>query len=240
MKIKFLGTRGYIDVKTRRHSRHTSTLIIFNGKKVMIDCGIDWSKKVWKIKPDAIVITHAHPDHAWGLKEGSPCPVYATKQSWQIMHHYNIKTDQRYIIKPYVPTNICGVIFEAFTQIHSIKAPAVGYKITAQKKSIYYSGDIVYIKERKKALRNIQLYIGDGATINRPMIRKKDDQLFGHTTIRTQLTWCQKENVPWAIITHCGTQLVAGGRKATDKIKAIAKQKGIKVITAYDGLTIEL
>ena len=34
----------------------------------MIDCGLDWLGKFEKLQPDAIVLTHAHPDHAWGLK----------------------------------------------------------------------------------------------------------------------------------------------------------------------------
>ena len=33
MKITFLGTRGNIDAKTRRHFRHTSTLIFYRGQK---------------------------------------------------------------------------------------------------------------------------------------------------------------------------------------------------------------
>ena len=69
----------------------------------MIDCGLDWAKKVYKIKPDAIVITHAHPDHSWGLKEGSPCPVFATSASWEIMKKFKIKTDQNNIIQPEEP-----------------------------------------------------------------------------------------------------------------------------------------
>lgn len=81
MKITFLGTRAYIDAKSRRHRCHTSTLIAYRGKCVMIDCGLDWRRHVWNIDPDAIIITHAHPDHAFGFKGGSPCPVYATESS---------------------------------------------------------------------------------------------------------------------------------------------------------------
>lgn len=44
MQITFLGTRGYIDSRTRKHYRHTSTLIEYRGKRVMIDCGLDWTK----------------------------------------------------------------------------------------------------------------------------------------------------------------------------------------------------
>jgi ribonuclease BN (tRNA processing enzyme) len=80
MKLTFLGTRGYIDSWNSRHRRHTSTLVTHRGKKVMIDCGEDWLKKVRRLAPDAIIITHPHPDHAFGLKGGTPCPVYAIQK----------------------------------------------------------------------------------------------------------------------------------------------------------------
>lgn len=241
MQIIFLGTRGYIDSRTIRHYRHASTMIIYNGKRIMIDCGLDWAKKVWKINPDAIVITHAHPDHADGLKEGSPCPVYATNESWEVMHKFKIKEEQRVVMKPRVKKDIFGIIFETFPVVHSIRAPGVGYRIKAGKNIIFCVHDLVYIEDRKDALHNVQLYIGDGATIVRPMVRKKDNQLFGHIPIRTQITWCKKEGIPWAIFTHCGSQIVdADGRKINARIRQFAKKAGIKAQIAYDGLKINL
>jgi Cft2 family RNA processing exonuclease len=34
----------------------------------MIDCGADWLKGVVNLRPNAIFLTHAHSDHASGLK----------------------------------------------------------------------------------------------------------------------------------------------------------------------------
>jgi glyoxylase-like metal-dependent hydrolase (beta-lactamase superfamily II) len=48
----------------------------------MIDCGADWLARLKAVAPSAIVITHAHPDHAFGLARGAPCPVYATAETW--------------------------------------------------------------------------------------------------------------------------------------------------------------
>jgi uracil-DNA glycosylase len=76
MKLTFLGTRGNIDVRSRRHQRHTSTLISFRRDRVMIDCSADWLRRVDRVRPSAIVLTHAHSDHVEGLKHGAPlCPV---------------------------------------------------------------------------------------------------------------------------------------------------------------------
>src|SRR5438874_2077480 len=70
MRLTFLGTRGEIEARTRRHRMHSSLLVSYRSAKVMIDCGLDWLGKFERLHPDAIVLTHAHPDHAWGLKNG--------------------------------------------------------------------------------------------------------------------------------------------------------------------------
>jgi len=41
MKLTFLGTRGEIEARTRRHRMHTSLLVSYRTADVMIDCGLD-------------------------------------------------------------------------------------------------------------------------------------------------------------------------------------------------------
>jgi hypothetical protein len=60
----------------------------------------------------------------------------------------------------------------------------------------------VFIHDRAAALNDVQIYIGDGATLTRLFIRRRGKTLIGHSPVRTQLTWCAKEGVPRAIITH--------------------------------------
>src|SRR5213592_2209065 len=237
MQLTFLGTRGEIDARTRRHRMHTSLLVSYRHANVMIDCGLDWLGKLKRISPSAIVLTHAHPDHAWGLKRGAPCPVYAPQKTWQELRHYPIK--ERRLIKERTRTKIHGITFEAFPVEHSILSPAVGYRVNAGRACIFYAPDLIFIRDRYAALQGVQIYIGDGATVTRSFIRKRGKALIGHSPVRTQLTWCEKEGVPKAIITHCGSEIVTGDeREISAKIRAMAVDRHVEVRIAYDGMKV--
>src|SRR6058998_4027409 len=239
MTLTFLGTRGEIEMRTRRHRMHTSLLVSYRGARVMIDCGLDWLGKFQRLHPAAIVLTHAHPDHAWGLRNGAPSPVYAPEKTWQELLHYPIK--ERRLIKERTPTKICGITFEPFPVEHSILSPAVGYRVSAGRARIFYAPDLIFIHERAAALKGVQLYIGDGATVMRSFVRRRGKALIGHSPVRTQLTWCQKEGVPRAIITHCGSEIVTGDEgKLSAKLRAIAAERGVDVRIAYDGMKLKL
>ena len=239
MTLTFLGTRGEIEARRRRHRMHTSLLVSYHGARVMIDCGLDWMGKLERVDPSAIVLTHAHPDHAWGLRNGAPCPVYASQKTWQTLQGCSVQ--DRYLIEERTPTKICGITFEAFPVEHSILAPAVGYRVSAGRARIFYAPDLVFIHERAEALEGVQIYIGDGATITRTFVRRRGKALIGHSPVRTQLTWCQKEGVPRAIITHCGSEIVNGDeREIAAKLRGIAKERGVEVRIAYDGMKVKL
>jgi phosphoribosyl 1,2-cyclic phosphodiesterase len=238
--VTFLGTRGNIKIRSKLHYRHTSTLITFRRKTIMIDCGLDWTRQVKKIHPDAIIITHAHEDHAAGLRYGAPCPVWATRESWQHLKRYKI--EQRNVIRPRQPTIISGITVQAFAVAHAINAPAVGYRITAGNKTLFYVPDLVKIKQQKEALHNIDLYIGDGALLRRTLlVRKKDGTFIGHSPVSAQLSWCKKEGVKKIIITHCGTEIVSQDHAIIEQqFKALGKEFGVHVRCAYDGLQIKV
>lgn len=239
MKLTFLGTRGNIEARNRRHDMHTALMVSYYGRQVMIDCGQDWLGKLDSLGMEAIVITHAHPDHAFGLEEGAPCPVYATQESWEELDAYPI--DNRHTITARQPQSIAGMQWEAFPVDHSTIAPAVGYRIRAGRVAVFYVPDVVYIHDRSAALSGTRLYIGDGASITRSLVRKPEDDLIGHTPVRTQLTWCKKEGVPKMVVTHCGSQIVEGDeRKLGPELERMAAARDIQVQIAYDSLELVL
>jgi hypothetical protein len=73
------------------------------------------------------------------------------------------------------------------------------------------------------------------------MVRRDGDQLFGHTPVRTQLTWCRKEGVPKMIVTHCGSGIVTGENEGVlEQIREFARQRKVEVEVAYDGMEVVL
>ncbi|HXV85017.1 MAG TPA: MBL fold metallo-hydrolase [Candidatus Binatia bacterium] len=221
---------------------HTATMLTYQGKRVMIDCGENWIGKITDLKPHAIVITHPHPDHAFGLKLGSPCPVYATAEAWKKMK-FPIRKEFRRMLTLRRPQRIGGISFEAFPVVHSVRAPAVGYRISAGKIALFYVPDVVRILNRAGAFSGIRTYIGDGATITRPLIRrdKRNHQLIGHTSIETQLRWCRKERVSEMIVTHCGSAIVGGNKRDVQKkLEGLGYKYGVRVEIAHDGMDLVL
>jgi phosphoribosyl 1,2-cyclic phosphodiesterase len=239
MKLLFLGTRGNIEARTPQHFRHTVLSVGHQGRRVIIDCGGDWLMESRHWDADAIVITHAHPDHVDGLKRGAPCPVFATRETWKIIGRFPI--EQRFIVRPRRPMRIGGITIEAFGVEHSLRAPAVGYRITAGDVAIFYCPDLVYIHRRQAALMAIAAYIGDGATISRPFVRRRGRRLIGHAPVGTQLAWCQTAGVPRAMITHCGTQIVTADRTTLKtQVAALSRKYKLRVQVADDGMEIVL
>jgi hypothetical protein len=97
----------------------------------------------------------AHPDHALGLANGAPCPVYATPETWRSLARYPI--DERRIMPEREPINLNGIVFEASPDEHSVRAPAVGYRIAANRGSAFYVQDVVAIGDTAAALFGIDV-----------------------------------------------------------------------------------
>ena len=74
---------------------------------------------------------------AGGLKNGAPCPVFATRETWERLKRYVI-SDRRLIL-PYRPFHIGSTVFEAVPVEHSLRAPAVGLRVIQdQGNGIFY------------------------------------------------------------------------------------------------------
>lgn len=239
LTLDFLGTRGEIDRRTRDHFRHSALLVSIEGRRLMLDCGSDWLGRLEGVGPDAIVLTHAHPDHADGLRDGAPCPVYATQETIARIGRFGLQ--EVLVVAPRAPFRLLGLELEAFPLEHSLIAPAVGYRIRAGDAAIFYAPDVLSILDRSAALQEIRLYVGDGASLTRSIVRRRNGVGIGHASIRTQLGWCAEEGVHWAIFTHCGSQLVRGDPGSLrDRVAELGRKLGVRAEIASDGRVVTL
>jgi phosphoribosyl 1,2-cyclic phosphodiesterase len=239
MKLTFLGTRGEIAIRSRSHRCHSSLLVEHDKARIMIDCGADWLHRLRAIAPTAIVLTHAHHDHAAGLSRGAPCPVYATAATWKVLSRMPI-LDQR-TMPSRRSVRIDGVRFSAFPVMHSLRAPAVGYRVSSQQRCFFYLPDVAKLPNLAHVLRRIDLYIGDGATVMRSMVRRKGSALVGHAPIIEQLDWCAKAHVRRVIFTHCGSPIVRTSARAADSLVGrLGREHGINARIACDGDRLSL
>jgi phosphoribosyl 1,2-cyclic phosphodiesterase len=239
VKLTFLGTRGEIELRTKAHYFHSSLLVSHGRARVIVDCGRDWLGRIGQFRPTAIVVTHAHSDHAGGLSRGVPCPVYATPECWAGMRHF--PTNDRRRITPGRAVRVGGIRLRALPVEHSLRAPAVGYRITAGKVAAFYAPDVASIPDPRIALRGIRLYIGDGARVTRPLIRRRGERLIGHASVRTQIEWCSAAGIPRAIVTHCGAEITRSDQADVQlRLDDIGRQCGVDVRLAYDGMTVVL
>jgi phosphoribosyl 1,2-cyclic phosphodiesterase len=239
VRLLFLGTRGEIEARTVAHGRHSALLVSDGRGGVMVDCGADWLGELDRLRPEAVVLTHAHPDHAAGLRNGAPRPVHATAETWRALTRYPV--DRAAVVVPGRSFDVAGISFEAFAVEHSLRAPAVGYRVGRGPAAFVYLPDVARLARPRAALAEICLYVGDGASPTRPILRGREGVLIGHASIRQQLEWCAEAGVPEAVFTHCGSQIVRGDLAAVSaRVAELGRAAGVRAGLAFDGLELNI
>jgi len=242
MIIEFPGTRGEIEESSSIHLYHSSLIIKYKNTRALVDFGIKYNPLlIGKINDfDFILITHAHPDHyIWTLEDENRIniPVYLTRVTldygkYKPIDSKIIESDKKYRLK--------DLDITAYKVIHSLRCPAVGYKIKGDK-TIIYAPDILDFEENKEIiLDGTNLLIADGSSLNINMARQKEGNLFGHTRIKTVIGWCKKYGIGRLIVTHCGKQIVTMDNKELNARLEEYSEGKIDVAVAYDGYSIEL
>ena len=238
MKLYFLGTRGEIEARSRRHRRHSVLHVSHGGRALLVDFGRDWLGAPPRVDVEALLLTHAHPDHVGGLRAGSRWPVYGSEQTLSALSRYPL--GERRPLRPRRPEQVAGMTVEAFPVEHSLRAPAVGYRIGAGRSAIFYAPDLVAVEEPADAFAGLDLYVGDGAAIGRSIVRYREGKPIGHASIRVQLAWCARTRVGRAIFTHCGSEIVRDERRAAERVAALGAECGVQASIAHDGLELDV
>ena len=242
MRLHFYGTKGYVEESSRAHSGHSAFVLESEGFRLLCDFGENRKGMLGRIAPDAIFVSHAHPDHAWGLQEGTRLPVYASAVTHEITKDFPVET--RIVLEPGRKENIGPLFLTACPVVHSVRCPCIGARIEMDEGTVVYSGDVISFEDPEAALSGARLYIGDGSTLKGSLVRRHaSGALMGHTTMRAQLGWLGKFGVPRAIFSHFGKGPIEMGDPALEQALAeLAREKAPDCVAeaARDGLGREL
>lgn len=233
--LKFLGTRGYVDEKSELHNKRAS-LLIDDGKTRLL---IDWGDVNGALPEcDAIIVTHAHPDHLFGLKgKDVKVPVFITDATTH--SEYYEEDDYKFnktVFKRRSAFRIGDIEVISVPVLHSSKAPNIALFINAGGYRICYASDVLSIRKehRDRFLTNCDLYIGDGSTLREDGLTRWDeerDEAVGHAGIPQQIKWCKEANVKRIIFTHFGSEPIKLGKELEKKLAELGAEM------AYDGWT---
>lgn len=129
-------------------SKGNCTLIVSNGRSIMIDNGLSLKKTKEKLKEvnksledvEALLLTHSHTDHIAGISAFSDDLIYATKFTYK-------KASVDHQLVPFKEYEIAGFKITCIPTSHDSQG-SCGFIIKDGKDTLVYITDTGYIYER--------------------------------------------------------------------------------------------
>jgi ATP-dependent DNA ligase/phosphoribosyl 1,2-cyclic phosphodiesterase len=232
MIITFEGTKGDVPTVSPKHRLPSSITVYHNPTTLLVDFGEGYENVPSNVS--AILLTHAHPDHAFGLKDKTvDVPVYLNKFSNRLLDKEHYSFHRKIFWRN--PFTVEGIKVTPVPVIHSVKAPTSGFLFEAKGRKLAYFPDVLRIKDLN-VLKNTDVYIGDGSALDRDIIHDVDGKKVGHASIRTQLNWLASQGVKRAVFTHFGKW--ATSLAVREAFQELEKEFNIKVVAASDNMKI--
>jgi phosphoribosyl 1,2-cyclic phosphate phosphodiesterase len=254
MRITFLGTGTSVGVPMigcecstctsddPRDFRSRTGLMVENGEyRLIIDISADFRQQALReriSRLDALLITHCHADHVFGLDDvrpfnfrHGPLPVYASESTWrQLRKVFYYIFEARHVgggLPQIIPITIdgefevCGLRVTPFPVIHG-KSEVTGYRFSNGQSDIAFVTDCNLIPEDSLAkLRGLDLLIIDA-------LRYKPHPT--HLHVAQTLAYIAELKPQRALLTHIGHDIkhLEASRELPDGVEL-----------AYDGLRID-
>jgi phosphoribosyl 1,2-cyclic phosphate phosphodiesterase len=249
MKITFLGTGTSVGVPAvgcdchtclsddpRDKRLRTSVLIEQGGRNFIIDASTDFRQQALRAglkRLDAILFTHAHADHCFGLDDARPLmfrhgaiPCFATGVTWE-----GLRRIYSYVFEPAPypgvprvvphriegPFTLFGLDVEALTVIHG-RLPVTAYRVG---RFAYVTDCNVIPDETCERLTGLDLLVIDA-------LRFKTHPT--HLTLGQALGYVESLRPKRALLTHISHDI-----KHAETSRALPE--GVEI--AYDGLEVE-
>jgi glyoxylase-like metal-dependent hydrolase (beta-lactamase superfamily II) len=229
MRIRILGTRGEIEETAPYHSRHSGLLI---GGALQVDLG---EAEFLARGPEAVLITHLHPDHAYFVRAGEPrppagIPIYAP----ETFRDYGLKLLDR-------PARIAGYDVRPVPTHHSLKVRSQAYVVANGAVKVLYTGDLIWInKEFHPLLAGLDLVITEGSYFRRGGLVQRDratGAIYGHAGT-PDLVRLFKDFCPRIVLVHFGAWFYKDVARARDAVRRLGRANGVSLEAARDGQEI--
>lgn len=192
MKLTFLGTRGEAEKSSKFHKNNSAIRLETHNKVILLDFGASWQGKLKFVNPDYIWISHAYPDHALGLRgEKTKIPVFMSKETSGRLPEKKFPLENRQVVKGNFKFG--SIKAREISVNHSSKAPMSGLTIETDEGKIGYFPDVLDVPD-KSIFKELSIYIGDGSSLTRDIVRTTKGKRVGHASMITQMALCQGEN----------------------------------------------
>jgi len=118
----------------------------------------------------------------------------------------------------------------------------VGYVIEKEGKRLFYTGDLIGIdKYFGGRVGKLDLVICEASFIRKGgMVRKnKQGRKYGHAGIPDLVDFFRK-HTKRILLVHLGSWFYRDTKRAREKIKELAKRRGVKIEIGHDGMELAL
>ncbi|MCX7813203.1 MAG: MBL fold metallo-hydrolase [Pseudothermotoga sp.] len=215
LRIIFLGTSAAV---SNIHRDNTSFLI----EDVLVDCPGNAFGKLLKagynpMNLKAVIVTHRHVDHSYGLVSLLEMLRLSGKDSIKVYLGEDFLVDVEQVLKIYglvrgdfsielVPVRVGSVLFEgpfrmeSFPVRHSV--PNFGLKITTFNVSVVYTSDTEPCEEVVKRSKNVDVLIHE-ATCSETITGRKE----GHTCVEDAARIAKEAGAKTLCLVHLGPEL---------------------------------
>lgn len=216
-----------------------SILIQSGATNIVIDSTPDFRMQVLRAgidHLDAVVFTHAHADHIFGLddvrpfnfRQGAPIPIYAHEATFAVIRRvfeYVFDSRERHTTVPKLDVNIvgeepfdvCGLKFEPIPLMHG-EALIHGYRV----------GDVAYLTDHSSIPEDSLSRLGGLDVLFLDALRHKPHPT--HSTLAQSVETALALRAKRTFFTHMCHDL---GHAATEAMLPPG------IFLAYDGMTIE-
>lgn len=237
IRLTFHGTRASTPSTAPQHQWHSLLQIESDETNLLIDYGSDWLRRLPISTPDAIILTHGHDDHAGGITNDLPCPIFASKATAGLItsHPNDIRIFSSETELIFGPLRVTP-----FPAPHSHRAPMHGMKISSETSTLIYLPDVATLQNVRSVLGGADLYIGDGSSFDHNYLRTEGEESCGHASITDQLSWCAKAGVRKILFTHCGEEICLEPESADLRLAGNGSTLGLQAAFARDGMILEL